>query len=78
MFAYAEFFEAELENDNTHVGYRYAVNRFLAWCEDQGFELQRVIPGAVAGYIRNLTTRKGSPAPDRTTGLIKAARLFSF
>ena len=26
MFAYAEFFEAALENDNTHVTYRYAVS----------------------------------------------------
>jgi integrase/recombinase XerD len=73
MFAYSEFFEAELENDNTHVAYRYAVNRFLAWCEDRGFELQRVSPGAVAGYIRGLTTRKGSPASKPTQKLHLAA-----
>ena len=73
MFAYSEFFEAELENDNTHVAYRHAVNRFLAWCEDQGFELQRVSPGAVAGYIRGLTTRKGSPASKPTQKLHLAA-----
>lgn len=36
MFAYPEFFEPELENDNTHLPYHYAVNRFLAWCEEQG------------------------------------------
>ena len=66
MFAYAEFFEPELENDNTHVAYRCAVNRFLAWCEDRGFEFQRVSPGAVTNYIRNLTTRKGTPASKPT------------
>ena len=73
MFAYAEFFEAELENDNTHRAYRHAVNRFLTWCEDQGLELQRVSPGAVAGYLRSLRTTKGTPASKPTQKLHLAA-----
>jgi integrase/recombinase XerD len=73
MFAYAEFFEAELENDNTHRAYRHAVNRFLAWCEDQELELGRVPPGAVAGYLRGLTTRTDTPASKPTRKLHLAA-----
>lgn len=73
MFAYAEFFEAELENDHTHRAYRHAVNRFLAWCEDQGFDLQRVTPGAVASYLRHLKTKNGPPASKPTRKLHLAA-----
>jgi integrase/recombinase XerD len=73
MFAYAEYFEAELENDHTHRAYRHAVNRFLSWCEHQGVELQAVSPGHVAGYLRALTTNKGKTASKPTKKLHLAA-----
>lgn len=73
MFAYAEFFEAELENENTHRSYRRAVNRFLAWCETQDLDLHRIAPAHVAGYIRNLTTARGIPASKPTQKLHLAA-----
>lgn len=62
VFAYVEFFEAALENENTHRSYRQAVNRFLAWCEGQALELPQVGPAHVGGYIRELLTRRGIPA----------------
>lgn len=62
VFAYAEFFEAALENENTHRCYRHAVNRFLYWCDGQGLDLRQVGPAHVAAYIRGLTTTKGTPA----------------
>jgi integrase len=49
------------------------VNRFLAWCEDQELELGRVPPGAVAGYLRSLTTRTDTPASKPTQKLHLAA-----
>jgi len=55
MFGYAEFFEAELESDDTLVAYRYAVNWFLAWCEDQGVSFEDV--QYLAGYADPRTTR---------------------
>jgi integrase/recombinase XerD len=73
VLAYAEFFEAELENDNTHRSYRHAVNRFLAWCEGQGFDLRQVSPPHVAGYIHDLATAKGLPASKPTQKLHLAA-----
>jgi len=73
MFAYAEFFEAELENENTHRSYRHAVNRFLAWCDLEGLDLHRVAPAHVAGYIRNLATARGIPASKPTQKLHLAA-----
>jgi integrase/recombinase XerD len=72
-FAYAEFFEAELENDNTHRSYRNAVNRFLAWCDGQALDLRQVSPAHVAGYVRDLATEKGTPASKPTRKLHLAA-----
>jgi integrase/recombinase XerD len=72
-FAYAEFFEAELENDNTHRSYRNAVNRFLAWCDGQALGLRQVSPAHVAGYVRDLATAKGTPASKPTRKLHLAA-----
>ncbi len=68
-FAYAELFEAELGNDNTYRAYHHAVNRFLAWCEHQGYELHRVSPAAVGEYIRTLKTRTGTEAAKSTKKL---------
>lgn len=55
-FAYAEFFQAELDNEHTHRAYRRAVNRFLDWCDACGLELHRIAPAHVGEYVRTLTT----------------------
>ena len=57
-FAYAEFFGAEIDSSHTYRAYRGAVDRFLAWCESKGFELQTIGPSAVGEYIRKLTKFK--------------------
>ena len=62
--AWRDFFsELELENDNTHRAYNHAVRRFLAWCEDRGLELARIMPGDVAQYIKD--DLDGSPATQK-------------
>ncbi len=72
-FAYAEFFGDKIGNDYTRKAYRFAVHRFLLWCEDQGFELARIPPGSVGHYIRTLTTTEGKPASKPTCKLHLAA-----
>ena len=55
-FAYAEFFDAELQNENTRAVYRRAVHRFLAWCEARALAIHQVSPSHVGEYVRTLTT----------------------
>lgn len=77
-FAYAEFFGDQIASDHTRKVYRYAVHRFLSWCEAEGLELARIPPGAVGRYIRALATSAGKPASKPTQKLHLAAirRLF--
>ena len=72
-FAYAEFFGDEIASDYTRKAYRYAVHRFLLWCEAEGFELARIPPGSVGHYIRTLTTAAAKPASKPTQKLHLAA-----
>ena len=72
-FAYAEFLGDSLRSDFTRIAYRHAIDRFLMWCEAEGFELVRIPPGAVGHYVRNLTTSKGEPASNPTKKLHLAA-----
>src|SRR5262249_32608382 len=58
-FAWDEFFYAEHHNPHTQKAYHRAVQRFLAWCEKEGRELDKVTPGMVGKYIIGLG---GSPA----------------
>jgi site-specific recombinase XerD len=52
VFAYAEFFGAEIESPHTHRAYRSAVDRFLTWCGGLGVSLTQVSPVVVGEYIR--------------------------
>ncbi len=52
VFAYAEFFGAEIESPHTYRAYRAAVDRFLAWCAERGVALSQVSPVVVGEYIR--------------------------
>lgn len=69
MFAYAEFFGAQVENENTHRAYRHAVDRFLVWCGDRDLELHEISPPVVGEYIRGLATTAGKPASRPTRKL---------
>lgn len=53
-FAWSEFFNAEIPNDNTRKAYLRAVKKFLRWCDAQHLELQTITPGHVGRYMQNL------------------------
>ena len=73
MFAYAEFFGAQLDNEHTHRAYRHAVDRFLGWCGGRELELHQVSPALVGEYVRGLLTRGGQQASKPTRKLHLAA-----
>lgn len=72
-YAYAEFFGDQIASDYTRRAYRYAVHRFLLWCEAEGLELARIPPGGVGHYIRSLATSEGKPSSKPTQKLHLAA-----
>ncbi|WP_422932197.1 tyrosine-type recombinase/integrase [Singulisphaera sp. PoT] len=49
---FAEFFAANIPNDNTRAAYIQAIGQFLRWCEAQPLTLHQVEPIAVAAYIK--------------------------
>src|SRR5262245_26788694 len=51
LFAWDEFFGAQLRNGHTRAAYLRAVRRFLAWCCEQHIELARITPGLVGKYF---------------------------
>ncbi len=53
-FAWDEFFDAEISNDNTRRAYKRAVIRFLACCDVDGLELHTITPGHVGRYMQSL------------------------
>ncbi len=63
-FVWEEFFYAEHHNPHTQKAYMRAVNRFLAWAEEQGVELAAITPGMVGQYLAGLG---GSPAKRNQT-----------
>lgn len=77
-YAWDEFFGDQIDSDHTLKAYRHAVERFLAWCEDQGFELARIPPGNIGKYIHHLQTTDGESASKATKKLHLAGirRLF--
>lgn len=72
-YAYDEFLEAELSNDNTRKAYRHAIDRFLAWSRNAGLRLDGIMPTHVAGYVRALHSSHGQPASKPTQKLHLAA-----
>lgn len=54
MFAYEEFFQGEIRNENTRRAYTRHVHRFLEWCEMRDLELAQVRPGDVSAYMDDL------------------------
>ncbi len=53
-FAWEEFFDAEIANDNTRRAYKRAIIRFLGWCAAQHLELHTITPGHVGRYMQSL------------------------
>jgi integrase/recombinase XerD len=53
-FVWDEFFTAGIRNPHTRRAYTHAVRRFLTWAESQGYELARLTPGQVGGYLDSL------------------------
>jgi site-specific recombinase XerD len=66
QFAAEEFFYGEISNANTRAAYRYAVERFLARCEERGLELAGITPRHVREYLDTLTYR---PKPSKKNPL---------
>jgi site-specific recombinase XerD len=54
VFAAEEFFKANINNAHTKRAYGRAVNRFLAWCQDQNIELRQITPGIAGDYLGQL------------------------
>jgi hypothetical protein len=58
VFAAEEFFYGQIGNENTRAAYRFAVERFLAWCEWRAVELARITPKMIREYLDELTFRR--------------------
>jgi site-specific recombinase XerD len=58
---FLEFFTANIRNRNTRAAYGKAVGRFLAWCDEGGFELEDIEPMVVAAYVELLTQEYSAP-----------------
>ena len=62
QYAWEEFFDGNIRNKNTNVSYKYAVNRFLKYCECT--PLAEIRPGHVSRYLDNLhDTKSDSDQP---------------
>lgn len=53
-FAWEEFIDGAISNENTRKAYRRAVVRFLAWCDAQHLALATITPGYVGRYFTGL------------------------
>ena len=51
---FREFFTASIRNPNTRAAYLAACERFGAWCDALGLELDQVEPMVVAAYVEQL------------------------
>lgn len=57
-FAWEEFFDGNIENENTRAAYSHAVRQFLTYCETLGLSLNRVSPRIIRYYIDGLDNAK--------------------
>jgi site-specific recombinase XerD len=75
VFAAEEFFYGAIRNQHTRAAYRRAVDRFLAWCESRGLELQRIAPADVGRYFDGLR-EKGLSVATRKQHLAAVRHFF--
>jgi integrase/recombinase XerD len=57
--AWTDFFDGRVRTEHTRRAYARAVRNFLDWCQPQGLELHRIMPGDVGRYFTQLS---GGPA----------------
>jgi integrase/recombinase XerD len=72
VFAAEEFFKASISNEHTRRAYGRIVNRFLAWCDERGLQLQMITPGQAGEYLASL---EGS-APTKNQALAGLRHFF--
>ena len=53
-YKFVEFFVARMNSEDMRRTHAYAAYRFLDWCDERKFELDRIQLAAVAGYARQL------------------------
>jgi len=56
QYAWEEFFDGQIENENTKAAYLNAVKRFLSYCQD--IPLVQIRPKHVSDYLKSLTDTK--------------------
>lgn len=59
---FAEFFLANIRNENTRRTYSSVVKDFFEWCEVRGMTLQTIEPIAVAAYIEWISATHSKPS----------------
>lgn len=59
---FLEFFAANIRNAGTRAAYLNAVNRFCAWSDEHGVQLNKVSPLVVATYIETLMKQLSAPS----------------
>ena len=57
-YRFAQFFTANIRNQNTRMAYARAVRDFFVWCDDKGLSLAQIEPIGVAAYIEQLTAKR--------------------
>ena len=72
---FAEFFTVPIRNANTRQAYYRAINQFLAWCDQGGFQaLEDIEPITVAAYIE----RHPGSAATKKQHMAAIRMLFSY
>ena len=73
---FAQFFTAELANDNTRLAYARAVRRLCDWCEVRGVGLLEIEPVLAAAYLEDAKTSLSLPTLKQHLSAIR--RLFDW
>ena len=63
QYAWEEFFDGQIENENTKAAYLNAVKRFLSYCQDT--PLVQIRPKHVSDYLKSLTDTKEKTREDK-------------
>jgi site-specific recombinase XerD len=71
-FVWDEVFAGEIRNPHTRAAYERAARRFLGWCLEREFDLQRVRPGDVGRYLDEMQ----ASAPTKKQHLAAVRRFF--
>jgi site-specific recombinase XerD len=72
IFAWEEFFGAELPNSHTRTAYLRAARQFMSWCDARGLKLEQITPGHVGQYF----AQHSGSIPTKKQHLAALRRLF--